>query len=73
MEFFVKPFDMEPMSNLTWSPVSKVYVRGGTNLTRHPMSKLMYTKTRRNAAFDMERAIMELTWDSMSNQASGSD
>ena len=32
--------------------------------------KLIYTKTRRNAAFDMERALMELTCNSMSNQAS---
>ena len=73
MESYVKPFGMEPMSIVTWSSMSKLYVRGGINLTWYPMSKLIYTKTRWNAAFDMERAIMGLTWNSMSNQASGSD
>ena len=38
MEFRVKPFDIEPMSNLAWSFMSKLYVRGGINLTWHPMS-----------------------------------
>ena len=46
MEFYVKPFDMEPMSILTWSSMTKLYVRGGINLTWYPMSKLIYTKTR---------------------------
>ena len=32
--------------------------------------KQIYTKMRRNVAFDMESAFMDLTWNSVSNQAS---